>query len=75
VRRDEADLVSLDLVDRIIAAIKAHPDEGEDGEVYAGLGYVRKGLRARGRRRPAATGGQAPEAAKPEEEVKASEKS
>lgn len=65
------------LVDRIIAAIKAHPDEGEDGEVYAGLGYIRKGLRARGRRRSSlATGEQAPEPTKPEQqEVNAREKS
>jgi hypothetical protein len=52
VRRDDADAGSLDLIKRIVNAIKADPNEGEDGEVYAALGYVRKGLRANGRRRP-----------------------
>ena len=71
VRRDDADLVSTDLVDHIVNAIKAHPDEGEDGEVYAGLGYVRKGLRGvRSRRRPA----QGEQPVKLAEEVKAEDK-
>jgi hypothetical protein len=51
VRRDDADAVSMDLIKRIVNAIKADPNEGEDGEVYAALGYVRKGLRASGRPR------------------------
>jgi hypothetical protein len=66
-------MVSVDLVDRIVAAIKAHPDEGEDGEVYAGLGYVRKGLRATGRRRRRPAEGEQP--VTPAKEVKAEEKS
>jgi hypothetical protein len=72
VRRDDADVVSTELVGHIVNAIKAHPDEGEDGEVYAGLGYVRKGRRAAGRRRRRPVEGeQAPEAVK--EEVAAKE--
>lgn len=51
VRRDDADAESMDLIKRIVNAIKADPAEGEDGEVYAALGYVRKGLRMRGRPR------------------------
>ncbi len=58
VRRDDADAVSMDLIKCIVNAIKADPNEGEDGEVYAALGYVRKTLRASGRprRRPAGAG-------------------
>ena len=51
VRRDDADAASMDLIKRIVNAIKADPNEGEDGEVYAALGYVRKGQRASGRPR------------------------
>jgi hypothetical protein len=51
VRRDDSDVASLDLVQRIVNAIKADPNDGEDGEVYAALGYVRKGLRVSGRPR------------------------
>jgi hypothetical protein len=51
VRRDDADAISMDLIQRIVNAIKADPNEGENGEVYAALGYVRKDLRAGGRPR------------------------
>jgi hypothetical protein len=51
VRRDDSDVASLDLVQRIVNAIKADPNDGEDGEVYAALGYVRKGMRVSGRPR------------------------
>ncbi len=72
VRRDDADGVSMDLVQHIVNAIKAHPSEGEDGEVYAALGYVRKGLRASGRpRQRSVAGGQASEPITTAEEVKA----
>jgi hypothetical protein len=68
VRRDDSDGVSMDLINRIVNAIKADPNEGEDGEVYAALGYVRKGLRAGGRPRKqlaaAAQPGELPETAK-----------
>jgi hypothetical protein len=73
VRREDADVVSVDLVSHIVNAIKADPNEGEDGEVYAGLGYVRKGLRVRGRpRQRPAESAQSPEPVKAEE-VKANE--
>ena len=51
VRRDDADGVSMDLIKHIVNAVKADPNEGENGEVYAALGYVRKGLRVSGRPR------------------------
>ena len=51
VRRDVADVDAMDVVQRIVNAIKADADEGEDGEVYAALGYVRKAHRAHGRPR------------------------
>lgn len=61
----------MDLVTRIVNAIKADPNEGEDGEVYAALGYVRKGLRAGSRRRPRPVAGEQPAApATTAEEVK-----
>ena len=51
VRRDVSDVDAMDVIQRIVNAIKADADEGEDGEVYAALGYVRKAHRANGRRR------------------------
>ena len=51
VRRDVSDVDVMDLIQRIVNAIKADADEGEDGEVYAALGYVRKAHRTNGRRR------------------------
>jgi hypothetical protein len=51
VRRDAADVEAMDVIQHIVNAIKADPNEGEDGEVYAALGYVRKGQRANGRLR------------------------
>jgi hypothetical protein len=60
VRRDDADAASMDLIKRIVNAIKADPNEGEDGEMYAALGYVRKGLRASGRSRNRAVARETP---------------
>jgi hypothetical protein len=74
VRRNDADVVSIELVNNIVNAIKGHPDEGEDGEVYAGLGYVRRGSRAKGRRRSSEAPEQAAAPANTPEEVKAETK-
>ena len=72
VRRDDADEVSMDLIKHIVNAVKADPNEGENGEVYAALGYVRKGLRANGRaRQRSAEGVQAAASATTQEEVNA----
>ena len=47
-RRDAADVVSLDVVRLVVHAIKGDPTQGEDGELYAALGYTRRSKRARG---------------------------
>jgi len=47
-QRDDADRVSLDVIQRVISAVKADGDEGEDGELYEAMGYVRKSERRSG---------------------------
>ena len=47
-RRDEADTESAVLVRRVVNAVKGDPDEGEDGELYAAMGYVRRSVRNSG---------------------------
>ena len=58
-RRDEADKASRALLQRVIHAIKGDPAEGEDGELYAAMGYmpraVRLGRRAAARSREKAS--------------------
>jgi hypothetical protein len=39
-RRDEADRITRRAVLRIVNAVKGDPDEGEDGEVLAAMGYL-----------------------------------
>lgn len=48
VRRDAADVVSLEVVRLIVHAIKGDPTQGEDGELYAALGYTRRSQRGSG---------------------------
>jgi hypothetical protein len=50
-RRVTVDEVSLKVVQRIINAVKADPEEGDDGELYVAMGYVRKRDRKRLARR------------------------
>lgn len=81
-RRHTADQASLYLVKGVINAIKGDPTQGEDGELYGALGYVRSSMRVNGRSRarakgstqqmPAAPAGDAP--AKAQEEVKTDSK-
>jgi len=47
-RRDDADTAAAILVRRIVNAVKGDPDEGEDGELYAAMGYVRRSDRSSG---------------------------
>jgi hypothetical protein len=47
-RRVTVDEASLKIVQRVINAIKADPDEGDDGELYVAMGYVRKRDRSTG---------------------------
>jgi hypothetical protein len=59
-RCHDADVVLADAAQGIINAIKGDPQEGEDGELYVALGYVRKSSRygSRPRRR---VNGEAPQ--------------
>ena len=41
-RRDVADLKSLKVIDRVVKSVVADEDEGDDGELYESMGYVRK---------------------------------
>ena len=47
-QRDTADLVSLDALQHVVNSVKGDPEEGEDGEFYEALGYVRKSERKSG---------------------------
>lgn len=47
-QREEADEESLKIAALIVNAIKGDPSEGEDGELYEALGYVRKSDRQSG---------------------------
>jgi hypothetical protein len=55
-RRRTADQASLYLVKGVINAIKGDPTQGEDGELYGALGYVRSSMRVNGRSRARANG-------------------
>jgi hypothetical protein len=49
--RDDADHVSNDACLLIVNAVKGDPDEGENGELYEAMGYVRKSERKSGLKR------------------------
>lgn len=46
--RQQHDTSSQELVNRVVNAIKGDPDEGDDGPLYAALGYVPKSQRRSG---------------------------
>lgn len=48
-RRDTADVVTNAQILLVVNAVKGDPTEGEDGELYAGMGYVRKSQRKSGK--------------------------
>jgi hypothetical protein len=50
-RRQAADKVSIAVVKRVINGVRSDPEEGEDGEVYSAMGYVRESVRGRNRKR------------------------
>lgn len=54
-QRDDADRVALEAMQLVVNAIKGDPDEGEDGELYEAMGYVRKSERKSGLSRKAKT--------------------
>jgi hypothetical protein len=47
--RENADVESMKQVNLVVNAVKGDPTEGEDGELYAAMGYVRKSDRATGK--------------------------
>ena len=48
-QRDTADVESMKQVNFVVNAVKGDPTEGEDGELYEAMGYVRKSERASGK--------------------------
>jgi len=48
-QRDDADKVSMEKVLLVVNAVKGDPTEGEDGELYDAMGYVRKSARKSGK--------------------------
>jgi hypothetical protein len=57
-QRDDADKAAIELSSHVVNAVKADPNEGEDGELYEAMGFVRKSERKSGLsrgKRPAAT--------------------
>ncbi|MFH1500157.1 MAG: hypothetical protein ABII82_20310 [Verrucomicrobiota bacterium] len=50
-QRDDADRTALDTIALVVNAVKGDPDEGDDGELYEAMGYVRKSERKSGLRR------------------------
>ena len=48
VQRDVADTESWPLVQQVVKAVIADNDEGDDGELYKAMGYVRRSERASG---------------------------
>jgi len=51
--RDTADAAAFALAARVVNAVKADEAEGEDGELYEAMGYVRKSERRTGLSRKA----------------------
>lgn len=47
--RDNADVDSMKQVNLVVNAVKGDPTEGEDGEFYAAMGYIRKSQRSTGK--------------------------
>jgi hypothetical protein len=47
-QRDDADRATLDALKLVVNAVKGDPDEGEDGELYEAMGYVRTSERKSG---------------------------
>jgi hypothetical protein len=47
-QRDDQDKVALGVIALVVNAVKGDPDDGEDGELYEAMGYVRKSERSSG---------------------------
>ena len=50
-QRDAADARIMSLLRGVVNGVKGNPDHGEDGALYATMGYVRKGARRKRRRK------------------------
>jgi len=53
--RNDADDASMEQVQFVVNAVKGDPDEGENGDLFEAMGYVRKSERASGLSRPKPT--------------------
>ena len=62
--RDNADRLTMPVLDRVVAAVVADEIEGYNGALYAAMGYVRKSDRSTGLTRRATADATAPEIAK-----------
>jgi hypothetical protein len=51
--RDDADVETSKAVALVVHSVKGDPEEGEDGELYEAMGYVRKSERKSGLSRKA----------------------
>jgi hypothetical protein len=47
-QRDDADKESIAAIQLVVNAVKGDPDEGDDGEFYEAMGYVRRSERKSG---------------------------
>ena len=47
-RRVTVDRASMKVLQRVINAVKADPEEGDDGELYVAMGFVRSSERSTG---------------------------
>lgn len=47
-RRETADENSMRVLRRVVRGIQGDPEEGEDGELYAAMGFVRESRRSSG---------------------------
>jgi len=54
-RRDDADAISNNVTLLVVNAVKGDPEHGEDGALYAAMGYIRKSDRQSGLSRKAPT--------------------
>jgi hypothetical protein len=67
-KRIAVDEINMELVSRVVSGVKADVDEGEDGELYAAMGFVRKSHRSTGLSRRKTNGNAVPATAKPGED-------
>ncbi|MDO8540160.1 MAG: hypothetical protein Q7S40_06915 [Opitutaceae bacterium] len=47
-QRNDADAASIAVMQLVVNAVKGDPNEGEDGELYEAMGYIRQSERRTG---------------------------